>query len=167
MVKETAPENVPSRYGIVVASAHCTRTFEFAVRRPSERANSRSTSMQLRLLHRHLSQSVVKPGPGPTSRTSLPKSTPRNDHGRTSFSSFCFHWADRQYHRCIRFILHQRIIDAYRARDHCCFKLGPRKEWVLALLHRSSDRRFCLREGRSAVVTPRSTCDLQISRSRL
>src|ERR1700687_4535101 len=104
MVKETAPENVPSRYGIAVASAHCTRTFEFAVRCPRECANSRSTSMQLRLLYRRLSQSVVKPGPGPSSKTSLPKSTPRNDQGRTSLSSFCFHWLDRQYHRCSRFI---------------------------------------------------------------
>src|SRR5208337_5089813 len=104
MVNETAPEKVRSRYGMAVASAHCTRTLALAVRWAREHANSWSTSIHVRLLHRRLSQSEVSPGPGPTSNTSLPKSIPRNDQGRTSFSTLCFHWLDPQYHRCSRFI---------------------------------------------------------------
>jgi len=105
IVNERTTENIRSWNGIAVASPTCTLTFESAVRSRRERARLRSSSRHVRCRHWGRSQSVVRPGPGPSSRTSPPKSTPFRDQGKISVPSLCLQWFDWQYQRCSRFIL--------------------------------------------------------------
>ena len=104
MVNERTTENISLRNGMAVASPTCTSTFEVAVRSRRERARLRSSSRHVRCRHWGRSQSVVRPGPGPSSRTSPPKSTPFRDQGKISVPSLCLQWFDWQYQRCSRFI---------------------------------------------------------------
>ena len=119
IVNERTTENVSLRNGMAVASPTCTLTFEAAVRSRRERARLRSSSRHVRCRHWGHSQSVVRPGPGPSSRTSPPKSTPFRDQGKISVLSLCIQWFDWQYQRCSRFILSPTIANGNRspARD--------------------------------------------------
>jgi hypothetical protein len=69
----------------------------------------------VRCRHWGRSQSVVRPGPGPSSRTSPPKSTPLSDQGKISVSSLCLQRFDWQYHRCSQFILSPTIANGNRS----------------------------------------------------
>ena len=104
-----------SRNGMAVASPTCTLTFESAVRSRRERARLRSSSRHVRCRHWGRSQSVVRPGPGPSSRTSPHKSTPFRDQGKISVPSLCLQWFDWQYQRCSRFILSPTIANGNRS----------------------------------------------------
>ena len=114
MVNERTTENISLRNGMAVASPTCTLTFEAVVRSRRERARLRSSSRHVRCRHWGRSQSDVRPGPGPSSRTSPHKSTPFRDQGKISVPSLCLQWFDWQYQRCSRFILSPTVPNGNR-----------------------------------------------------
>ncbi len=106
IVNERTTENILSPNGIAVASPTCTVTFASGRRWRRERAKlgSKFSSRHVICPQYWRSQSVVRPGPGPSSSTAPPQSNPFKDQGRISVPSLSLQWFDWQYHRCSRFI---------------------------------------------------------------
>jgi hypothetical protein len=106
------------REGLAVASASIPSTFDFLMRSRSDDANRGSISMAVRRAVRWRRTSVMRPGPGPNSRTSSLGSTPSSAHGITRRSTGHLHSADRQTRRCSSFLLARRDVRARRGVAH-------------------------------------------------
>src|SRR4051794_23509154 len=91
MVKQVAAEYRPVGNPESVASAWTTSTLVPAIRWASWAARSSSSSTAVRRGTKRRRTSVVKPGPGPISSTSSPRSRSRSAHGIRSPSTYCAH----------------------------------------------------------------------------
>src|SRR5438045_7264675 len=91
MVKQVAAEKRPLGNPESVASAWTTSTLLPAIRSASLAASSSSSSTAVRWGTNRRRTSVVKPGPGPISSTSSPRSRLRSAHGSSSPSTYCAH----------------------------------------------------------------------------
>lgn len=109
MVNETAPENSKSPKGIFVASPSMTWTLLPCKRDFSEQANERSISSAVSRATEVRNRSVVKPGPGPISRTFGPRSVSPIAHESRS-ATVRRQRSERHTHRCKRFIFPQEML---------------------------------------------------------
>src|SRR5580704_8065845 len=102
MVKETAPENWASENGMAVASPATTATLLPHKRELRDFASLESISIAVIWCVAKRNRSVVRPGPGPSSRTFSPRSALARTHG-TRCSIVLRHRAERHSQLCWRF----------------------------------------------------------------
>src|SRR5580693_4846801 len=102
MVNEAPPENRASPNGIAVASPPTTSTLLPRKREPSDSAALASISRAVRRSTPSRNSPVVRPGPGPSSRTFCPRSACEMTHGTRCWTVFR-HRAERHNQWCKRF----------------------------------------------------------------
>src|SRR5262249_20477578 len=104
MVNDTTAENCSSENGIAVASPVTISTLLPCHRERSALAESESSSRAVRRCTFGPISSVVRPGPGPNSRTLCPNATPDSAFD-TRCATILLHRPDRHNQWCNRFTL--------------------------------------------------------------
>ncbi len=99
-MKERTAENARSACGSAVASAWRTSNPGRASRCPSEGASTGSNSTAVSFATSSTRTSVVRPGPGPISKTSSPSSRPSKTSGMMYRPTVSAHSALEQSSRC-------------------------------------------------------------------